>query len=61
MASLRFSFLTKIPKFIFQQNLRPKSAVKYPNPFLSICSLLASFMPLNDTFVFFSHSNAWAT
>ena len=27
---------------------------------LSICSFLASFLPLNDIFLFFSHSNAWA-
>ena len=26
---------------------------------LSICSFLASFLPFNDIFLFFSHSNAW--
>ena len=43
MAVLRNSFLTLIPKFIFSQNLRPKSGGKRPGPFLARKKYLSFF------------------
>ena len=54
MTVLRNSFLTLIPKFIFQQNLRPKSGVKCPSPFGYFCIILRLLvLTLSMPFCFF--------